>query len=112
MTPEEEQKIADRDIDQSQAIVKVCSQVLEGKSVAVQGMVVAHLLALWLAGFQGPDRKEARADFLKDVMELVDGLVATRDEEFDANVDPRVLEVVADIAEVLRAAARPTEGEA
>jgi len=58
-----------------QAISEAISPMLHGLGTDVQGAVLADLLAIWLAGIQGPDAAKVRGELLEAHVELVRALI-------------------------------------
>jgi hypothetical protein len=58
-----------------QAISETIGPMLHGLGPDIQGAVLADLLAIWLAGFQGPDAEAVRDELLDAHVHLVRKLI-------------------------------------
>jgi hypothetical protein len=69
-------------------LVEAIKPMLGGFAPVIQSATLADLTAIWLAGFQGSDAAEVRAEYLDGFVALTKDLIAPNEQALMAQIPP------------------------
>ena len=75
------------DLARANEVLWQIGPMLHGLGPKIQGAVLAHLFAMYIAGHQGPDAPEVREEIIASWLEMVRGMVPLYEKEILANVE-------------------------